>query len=358
MTRSWLIATSLALKAIALPVAASAATIGVVAPTSGPYAILGSQVLAGARAAAEKTGDRLVEIEETCEPDDAASVAEVLVAAKVSAAVGFLCGETLSGALPGLAAAGVPAITLSVRSDILMEEAAREKWPLFQLSPGDDDEAERISEVILNRWKAQPVALIEDGTIYGRELASAIRRGIEGGGLTPVFVDTYRPGQEQQVALVRRLLKAGASHVFIGGDRNDAAIIARDAAAEDMSLQILGGDTMRAADRPVPLREGTMAVAVPDYAALPSASEANGALRARGVEPEGYALPAYAAVQVVSQGMSIAASAPLQEALVSARFQTAIGPVAFEKSGALAGNPLVLQEWRGGRFVPLDVSAE
>lgn len=334
---------------------AEAATIGVVAPKSGPYALLGSQVLAGARAAAETTGDTLVEIDESCEAENATNVAEQLAAAQAVAALGFLCSETLIATLPQLKEAGIPAITLSVRSDIVMEDALRENWPLFRLAPAEGDEAERVTEVILDRWKAAAIALIDDGTIYGRELVSAVRGKIEAAGLTPVFVDTYRPGQEQQVALVRRLQKAGVTHVFIGGDRTDASIIARDAAAENVTLQLLGGDTMRATDRPVPLREGVQAVALPDYAALPAASQAAAALRAKNIEPEGYILPAYAAVEIAH---AVAGSEHPTQALVSTQFSTAMGTLSFGEDHELAQNPLRLQEWRNGAFSLLDVATD
>ncbi|MFN7024405.1 MAG: branched-chain amino acid ABC transporter substrate-binding protein [Pseudorhizobium sp.] len=355
MKRTWLLATTLALLGVG-PGGVDAAIIGVVAPTSGSYALLGAQVLAGARAAAEMTGDTLVEINEDCEAEDATAVADQLTEAKAVAALGFLCSETLIGALPQLKAEGMPAITLSVRSSILMEDALRDDLPLFRMAPAEGDEAERISAVILDHWKAEPIALIEDGTIYGRELVSAVRGKIEEAGLAPVFVDTFRPGQEQQVALVRRLQKAGATHVFIGGDRTDISIIARDAAAENVGLQIMGGDTMRATNRPVPLREGTAAIALPDYSALPEASQAVEALRSRLIEPEGYVLPAYAAVQIMSQASR--ATPPMAQALQSLRFQTVIGTLSFGQDHELAENPLRLQEWRNGTFLPAEVPTD
>jgi branched-chain amino acid transport system substrate-binding protein len=354
--RTCLFAAILALPGLAAhPV--SSATIGVVAPTSGSYALLGAQVLAGARAAAEESGHTLVEVEEVCDDEASPSVAARLIEAEAIAAIGFLCSETLSRALPQLAPVAIPAITLSVRSEILMEDALREDWPLFRLAPNEDDEGERVSDVILQRWKAEPVALIEDGTIYGRELVSAVRGKIEENGLTPIFIDTYRPGQEQQLALVRRLAKAGVTRVFVGGDRNDVTVIARDAASESVPLQIMAGDTMRAADRPVPLQEGVMAVALPDYAALPSASAAVEALRANKLEPEGYTLPAYAAVQVVSQAVRNG-TPPLIETLQATTFETVIGSLSFGKNHELAQNPLHLQEWRNGRFVPVEVPTD
>jgi len=329
---------------------ASAAVIGVVAPRSGPYASLGTQIVQGARAAAEAAGDTVVEVDESCEESSGGAIARSLVDARAAAAIGFLCVETLTTALPQLKAAQIPAVSISVRSKILMEDALRNGWPFFRMAPVEGDEAEKLAEIILELWKAEPIALVEDGTIYGRELASAIRQRLEPMGITPVFTDTFRPGQEQQVALARRLAKASATHVFVGGDRNDMAIIARDAASEGIPLTLIGGDTLRAANRPVPLRDGVLAVALPDYANLPSAAAAITALQARNIDPDGYVLPAYAAVEVVHQAISRAGNRPATAAIASGSFNTAIGPIAFGADQELKENPFRLLEWRGSAF--------
>jgi branched-chain amino acid transport system substrate-binding protein len=333
------------------PVMAKAAVIGVVAPQRGPFASLGSQILAGARASAKASGDRLVEVDETCDEAGGPAAAKALIDAKVTIAIGFLCVETLTGSLPQLKNRGIPALTVSVRSRILMEDALRNGWPFFRMSPTDEAEADQVARSILDLWKAQPIGLIDDGTIYGRELTNAVRQRLEPVGIRPVFTDTYRPGQEQQIALVRRLAKAGATHVLVGGDRNDIAVIARDAAAENITLSLIGGDSLRAPNQPVALRAGVLAVTLPDYAADPQAADAVRALRAASTEPDGYTLPAYAAVQVAHQALaSPAAGNDLADAIGRGTFQTAIGPVAFTPGHELKTNPYRLQEWQGTTF--------
>jgi branched-chain amino acid transport system substrate-binding protein len=218
------------------------------------------------------------------------------------------------------------------------------------MAPVEGAEAEKLADVILADWKADPIAIVEDGTIYGRDLASAIRQKLEPSGITPVFNDTFRPGQEQQVALVRRLAKTGATHVFVGGDRNDVAIIARDAASENTPLTLMGGDTLRAPNRPVALRDGVFSVALPNYAAVPSASAATAALKAANVEPDGYVLPAYAATEIAHQAVTSSVR-PLVQALTAGTFSTAIGPIAFGAGHELKENPFHLVEWRGTDFV-------
>lgn len=338
---------------------AAGVNIGVVAPASGNFASLGAQIKSGAGFEAEASKNTVTAFDELCTVDGGKAAAEAMINAKVQVAVGFLCTETLEGALPRLKEAGIPAITVSVRSRILMEDALKNGWPLFRLAPVDGAEAAKAVDVILATWTADPIALIDDGTIHGRELVEAVRNALEEKGLKPVFTDTFRPGQEQQIALVRRLKKAGATHVFIGGDRADVAIIARDAHAENIPLTLMGGDVLRAADQPLPLAAGVQAIALPDYAGLPEAAAAAQALRDKGIEPEGYVMPAAAAAFVAGQAVeaAIAENKPLVDKLVGTPFSTVIGAVSFGPDHELAENPFRLLEWRGSGFLPVDTAA-
>ena len=333
---------------------AAGLTIGVVAPQEGNLAPIGAQIIAGASAKIQQDGDTIVTIGETCAENSGAAIADALINANVQVAIGFLCSETLEGALPKLKDANIPAITVSVRSRILMEDALKNGWPLYRLAPADGAEAEKIIDVILRDWTAAPIALIEDGTIHGRELTEAIRNALEEKGLKPVFTDTYRPGQEQQIALVRRLKRAGATKVFVGGDRSDVAVIARDAAAEKVQLDILGGDAMRAANQPLALADGVLAVALPDDAARSEAKPVVDAFRPKGVEPEGYVLPAYAAAEIATKAAHDAGAddRPVAQHIGGTSFETVIGKIAFNAGHELAENPYRLLQWHAGSFVP------
>ncbi|MCZ4073610.1 ABC transporter substrate-binding protein [Agrobacterium tumefaciens] len=341
----------------ALAGSASAASIGIVAPQSGPYELLGQQVRQGAKAAAAKLGLDVVEIHESCEDGSGGAIADGLVAAKVSAAIGFLCTETLQDVLPPLKAAAIPAITLSSRAPILMEDALKYGWPLFRLAPSDRAESDRIAEIILRDWKGHSIGLVDDGTIYSRELVDRIRSSLEENGLKPTLADTMRPNQEQQVALVRRLARTGISHVFVGAERNDVAIIARDAGSENIPLTVMGGDAMNAANNPVPLAANVLAVTRPAYDTLPSAQAVAGELRGAGIEPEGYVLPAYAAAELTAAlaEATQAQSKPAPEILAGGTlFKTVLGDLGFSPSHDLLDNPYRLQRWNGQRFEPAD----
>lgn len=325
-------------------------TIGLVAPQHGPFALLGQQMEAGARAASQVDGDKLVVIDESCEAGSGTAIADALIAARVESAIGFLCSESLETSLPKLAAAQIPALTLSVRWPTIMEDALKKHWPFYRMAPSNKDETNKIVEVLVSQWPGFAFALIDDGTIRGRELVDSIRSPLEQRGMKAVFNDTYRPGQEQQISLVRRLKKAGATHVFVGGDRADISIIARDAKAENIPLTLMGGDGMRAVDKPVPLADGVLAVTTPNYADLPSAQAVTANFRKANIEPDGYTLPAYAAVQFLNASVKQADNQPLADAIAKTTAQTVIGPISFDDHHELSNNPYQLLEWRSGAF--------
>lgn len=337
---------------LALANSASAAAIGIVAPQSGPYEILGTQIRQGVKVAAARVGLDVVEIHESCEPGSGGAIADGLVAGKVSLAIGFLCTETLNDALPTLKDANIPAITLSSRAPILMEDAIKQNWPLFRLAPSERAESDVIADIILRDWQGNTFGLIDDGTIHSRELVDRIRSKLEENGLKPTFTDTLRPAQEQQVALVRRLSRTNISRVFVSAERNDVAIIARDAASENIALVIMGADTMNAANRPVTLQDGVLAVTLPDYASLPTAAPAIQELRSANIEPDGYVLPAYAATEIAARLVNLVQQQekPANELLLGNQFETAIGTIGFSQAHELAENPYRLQRWNGSSF--------
>ena len=81
----------------AAPALAAGLKIAVVAPADGPFALLGQQILDGARFQAEDRGSEIIAIAETCEPKDAETLTKALLASGAEAAIGFLCTESLDG---------------------------------------------------------------------------------------------------------------------------------------------------------------------------------------------------------------------------------------------------------------------
>lgn len=351
-----LFATAALMLAAVSPAAAQA--IGVVAPTAEAVALLGGQMHAGAEAAAATHGiapERLVFADDQCTAEGGAGAARQLAAADVGIVVGFLCTEAIEAALPILKEAGIPVVTPGVRTDSLIDRRDRTGWPVFRSGPRDDGEEEATAKYLVPRWRDALFALVDDGTIYGREFIESFRLAAGNAGLKPVFVDTYRPQMDNQIGLVARLRRAGATHVLVGGDRADVAIMGRDAAGLGYPLTIAAGETLRAAPGDVPLAPGTLMVGLPEPAEI-AAPEAIAAFSARGIVPEGYMLPTYAAVEIAADALVEAETSgkTVAEVLAAKTFRTALGDVSFDAKGDLAQNPYRLFRYDGQAFVPVE----
>ncbi|MBL8584898.1 MAG: branched-chain amino acid ABC transporter substrate-binding protein [Rhizobiaceae bacterium] len=335
---------------------AGADGIGVIAPLSGPSALLGQQMRAGAEIAAADLGVTLTVRDDACTAQGGEGAARDMVAAKVAAVTGFLCTEAIEAALPVLTTAGIPVVTPGVRTNSLTDRRKKTGWLVYRLGPRADDERAATAAILTRLWRDELFAIIDDGTIYGRELAESFRNAAEQNGLKPVFVDTFRPQLDNQVATVGRLRKAGATRVLVGGDREDIAILARDAAALGNGMIFAGGEGLRGAPGETPLAAGTIMIGLPEWSDGAS-PEVLSRFSERQVVPEGYALPAYAAVEVATQALEAALTSgrPVTETLAGHDFVTAIGTVRFDTDGNLGDNPYRAFVYDGTRFVPMEV---
>ena len=239
-----------------------------------------------------------------------------------------------------------------------MQDSLKKKWPFFRLAPATSAERDAVTNAIFSHWKEKPFALLDDGTTLSREMTDSVRQMLEQKGMSAAFIDNFRPAQEVQTQLMRRLKKANITHVFAASDRNDMSILARDAKVAGINLTFLGGDALKGMNQPVPLEAGVYAITLPEPASLPSAKTAIDLMQAEKKVAEGYVLPSYSAMQIVIGAAEIAqgSGAPLADALVETPFATAMGEIQFGKTHELTGNPYRMLVWDGAAFVEPPVS--
>ncbi|AZO38156.1 ABC transporter substrate-binding protein [Mesorhizobium sp. M2A.F.Ca.ET.037.01.1.1] len=348
--------TSAVLFWLSLAASAEAETlVGVAAPLSGPSAILGKQIENGAGLAAEANGLAIKTADDACTADGGAAAAKEFVDAKVDIVVGFLCTEAIETALPILKDANIPVITVGVRTESLTDRRAKTGWPVYRLGPRGDDERNAVAAKLTRLWRDELFAIIDDGTIYGREMAETFRAAAEQAALKPVFTDTFRPQLDNQIGLVGRLKKAGATKVFAGGDGDDVAIMGRDAASLGAGITFAGGENLRTPPGDVPYAAGTLMIAPPEWSEVADPRIVQ-ALGAKNIVPDGYTLPSYAAVEIAKAATADAESSgkPLGEALTGHDFTTAIGTIRFDDTGDLSQNPFRVFRFDGTHFVPLE----
>lgn len=330
---------------------AQAGGIGLSVPLSEGFARLGAQMRVGAEAASP--GAVAVE-DDGCSAEGGARAADAFVERKVRIVIGYLCTEAIEAALPILAEAGIPVVMVGIRTNALTDRRDKTGWPVWRIAVRADAEGAAVASILTERWRDQLFAIVDDGTLYGRELAEAFRFSAEQTGLKPVFVDTFRPQLDNQAGLVARLRQAGASHVFVGGERDDVAAIAQSAAERDYELTVVGGEALRAAGER-PLRAGVLMVGLPEWADI-AAPEAVAALQERGIQPEGYVLPGFAAAQLAAEALARATRQDMTvaEVLRAGSFETALGPIRFDGKGDRVDPPYALFRFDGETFLKVE----
>lgn len=325
---------------------AKAATIGIAGPMSGPLAVIGVQIKAGAEMAAADLAETVI-ADELCTEEGGKAAAATFITAKVSVVTGFACTESLLAALPLLKTAQIPVISPAIRTNSLTDQKQKTGFLFYRLAPRGDGEAKAAVRILSAKWREALFAIVDDGTVQSRDLAETFRLGMEEAGLKPVFTDTFRPLLGNQIGLAGRLRKSGATHVFMAGDSGDVAIFARDAASLGYMPEIVGGEALRTAPGEVPLFDGTRMIAPLQWAELADA-EILAALAAKSIAPDGYVLPAHAAMQVAIA----AADSPegALAALATTAFATSVGEVSFDEKGELGRELYRLFEWQNQGF--------
>ena len=329
--------------------------IGIAAPLSGPFSELGKQIQRGADTASSLRTDEEIILrvaDDQCSQEGGIAAARSFVEDKVMAVVGFACTAAMEAALPILRKAGIPVLTPAVRTASLTQKDDGRQTTVFRLAPRTNDEVDAVSRILTRRWRDAFFAIVDDGTIYGRELAEGFRLQAKDAGLDPVFVDGFRPQLDNQSGLARRLRKAGATHVFVGGDRDDVAVIAQDADALGIELEIAAGEALRAAPGPVKLKPGILMIGLPDWKDI-SDQAILADFELEESETDGYMLPAFAATQIAAEALIEARESerPVSDVLTSTTYSTIVGPIAFGADGELKDNPFRLFRYNGTRFV-------
>lgn len=312
----------------------------VVAPFDGPFALIGQSI---ARAANAQMGPDVPQIDDACQTEAAARAARDVLEAGDRLVIGLPCIDAFDGASPLLAENGVPILAVGLQApdittaprDASADQGAdtdQKDWPVFRIGPVQGEEWAVLARYIAANWRDESFAIIDDGTLYGRQLAKNVRLILSDSALEPVFVDTFRPLLDSQAALVRRLQRSGASHVIIGGEARDAAIIGADAQSVDYDLTIAGGSVLRAPPSDGRLPDGTVMAAIAMTTDLP-----------------------LVAAQVARQALAEAdeANTDVAAALLNGTFDTQAGSLTFGADGEPDREFFVIHQKRDGRFVPL-----
>src|SRR6185437_1452054 len=114
----------------------------------------------------------------------------------------------------------------------------------------------------------------------------------------------YVPGERDYSALVSRMKAAGIDVIYVGGYQAEAGLIVRQAKEQGMHVTLIGGDALVTSEFwqiTGDTGEGTLMTFPSDPRTRPTAAAVVAKFKDKGIDPEGYVLYTYAAVQIWSE---------------------------------------------------------
>ncbi len=333
-------------------------TVGVSLPLSGAISKLALQFETGARLALEdhnlSTGQNvsMFVADDGCDEELASLAAEDIREQNPGIITGMLCNAVATHFANAFLDEGMPLLVAGAQSERLIKDRERNEWKLWRLSPGDSEAAEIAVSHFARAWAGVPYAIVDDGTVYGRNLADTFRSGMEEVGLPPQFQDNFRPTQSTQARMVRRLVRAGVTHAFVGASAEDVAMIASNAEELEINLQLGSGEALSIfpyLDTELLPGKGVTAILKKAEVSQEVPQGLAERLAAMDRQAEPYVLLGYQAMQVAIQAL-----APTTEATIGRlnqfRFDTVLGDVAFDASGDNSVPQFAPYRWQNGRF--------
>lgn len=337
--------------------------IGTAGPMTGQYATFGAQMKAGAELAVEHInaaggvlGEKLVlEIgDDACDPRQAVNVANQMAGNGVVFMAGHFCSGSSIPASQVYAEEGIIQISPGSTNPTFTDE--RPGDGIFRMCGRDDQQGEVAGKYLLDKFPDKKVAFIHDKTAYGQGLADATKAVYEANGGKPALYEAYTAGEKDYTALVSKLKSEGIGVLYVGGYHTEAGLILRQMREQGMDTILVSGDAL-VTDEYWAITgdagEGTLMTFSPDPRKNPDATDIVEQFRAKGIEPEGYVLYTYAAVQAWAQAAEKAGSIdfePVVEKLHSETFKTVLGDSSFDDKGDSRLPGYVFYEWKGGKY--------
>ena len=357
---------AVAVIAIGLAPTRAEIAIAMAGPMTGAYAWMGEQNKRGVEAAVDEINAkggllgqqvRVIVGDDACDAAQAVAVANKLIHDGAVFVAGHYCSHTSIAASRVYEQRGILMISPASTNPRLTDEGGDN---VFRVAGRDDLQGEIAGDYLADRWGEKAIAILHDGTTYGKGLADEARKRLNARGTTEAMYEAFSPGESDYSALVSRMQAAGIDVFYIGGYNAEAALIVRQARTRDFDAQLVSGDGIVTEDFWLiagPAGEGALMTFFPDARGTPEAAHAVEAFRARGYEPEGYTLHAYAAVQVWAQAVESAGTLDLHAvigALRGTRFDTVLGTLEFDEKGDVTTAGFTWYVWREGRYVPRD----
>ena len=341
--------------------------VAVVGPLTGAYASFGEQMKAGAElaiadlnAAGGVLGKKLnlTAADDACDPKQAVAVANKLAGDKTVFVAGHFCSGSSIPASQVYAEEGIIQISPASTNPKLTDERAGPN--VYRVCGRDDQQGGVAGQYLRDNFGGKRIAIVHDKQAYSKGLADETRKALHKAGGKEVMYETVTPGEKDYTALVSKLKQAKVDVLYYGGYHPEAGLIVRQMRDQGMNTVLISGDALVTEDYwkiTGDAGEGTLMTFSPDPRNNPAAAGLVKRFRDKGIEPEGYVLYTYAAIQAWKAAVDKAGSfdaEKVQAALNALKFDTAIGKFTFDKKGDPSLPPYAFFKWSKGKYTQIN----
>jgi len=341
--------------------------IAAIGPMTGQYASFGAQFKHGAEmavadinAAGGVNGKKLSLVieDDACDPKQAVAGAGKLAARKVRLVAGHFCSGSSIPASKVYADEGIIQISPASTNPKFTDERAGPS--VFRVCGRDDQQGSVAGTYLATRFKGQRIAILHDKTTYGKGLADETQKAMNAAGLKEALYEAYTAGEKDYRALVSKLKAANIDAIFLGGYHTEGGLIVRQMREQGMKTTLVGGDALMTQQYWQITGEagaGTLMTFSPDPRKNSAAKDVVARFKAKNIDPEGYVLYTYAAIQAWAQAASAVKSEDTKAVsaeLAKGKFKTVIGDFSFDKKGDPDLPPYTVYEWKNGTYAQLD----
>ncbi len=332
-------------------------------PMTGQYASFGAQMKAGAEQAVadiNKAGGVLGEQltlkvgDDACDPKQAVAVANQMAGDGVVFMAGHFCSGSSIPASSVYSEEGIIQISPASTNPKFTDE--RPGPGIYRVCGRDDQQGEVAGKFLADNFADKKVAILHDKTAYGKGLADQTMKFMEEAGKKADMYEAYTAGEKDYTALVSKLKSEGIGVLYIGGYHTEAGLIVRQMRDQGMDTVLVSGDAL-VTDEYWSITgdagEGTLMTFSPDPRKNPDAAPIVKEFRDKGIEPEGYVLYTYAAIQAWAQATEAAGSTDYDDvikALNDGTFKTVLGELSFDDKGDVTLPGYVFYEWKDGKY--------
>jgi branched-chain amino acid transport system substrate-binding protein len=339
--------------------------IGLSGPLTGKNSAFGLQMKNGAeQAVADLNADmggvlyhplKLQIEDDFCDEIKSRSIAKKFVEGKVAVVIGHYCSSSSISASEEYAAAGVLQITPASTNPTFTD---RKMWNTFRVCGRDDEQGNFAAAYIRRNFKS--VGIASDNTIYGKGLADEMKKALNlgPGGLREKFYMDYDNDDAMFSPLISKLKHYNVDVLYLGGYHQKAGMILKQMRAKGLKTIMMSGDALAdkefASIAGLDSSEGTLFTFGLDPRNISSAAPIVAKFRAKGIDPEGYTLYTYAAIQVwAAAAVRIGTFEPKRvgDTIRRGIWDTVLGPISFDDKGDIKDNAWAVYKWdRTGNY--------